>query len=177
MANMEAKFEARQDTAEKIVEKFGFDQPSAFDLVDRNKYADDDSYLDAVVKMDMELNSPAYQEARRRLKAEYRERQEAELEERIKNECTEREAQFAEIRSGIELSDDEKKESDARASAMAHYDLACGKIDSSELGSSIARYAEKFSGERKDSKAASQVFNNMFRDILRKNMRGRRQGL
>lgn len=47
-------------------------------LVDRRKYADDESYLDAVIKADMERNNPEYQAARRRLKAEYREHMERE---------------------------------------------------------------------------------------------------
>ena len=174
MAEMQAKIETRQDTAAKIAEKMGFDQPSAFDLVDRSRYADDESYLDAVIKADMELNSPEYQAARRRLKAEYKKRQEAEEKERIERECTVREAQFADIRAATELTNADQKEIDIQAVAMARRDLADGKIDVNDLGSSIEKYAKELADDRKDSKASAQLFNSMFRDILRGQLRGRR---
>lgn len=76
MADMDLRIETTKSTRAKIAEKMGLDQPSAFDLVDRSRYADGESYLDAVIKADMERNNPEYQAARRRLKAEYRERME-----------------------------------------------------------------------------------------------------
>lgn len=174
MTNTEGRIETRQDTAAKIAEKMGLDQPSAFDLVDRSKYDDDESYLDAVIKADMELNSPEYQAARRRLKAEYKKRREAEEKERIEHERTVREAQFADIRAATELTSTDQKEIDMQAVAMARRDLADGKIAASGLGSSIEQYAKELADDRKDSKASAQLFNSMFRDILRDQLRGRR---
>ena len=48
MADMDLRIETTESTRAKIAEKMGLDQPSAFDLVDRSKYADDESYLDAL---------------------------------------------------------------------------------------------------------------------------------
>ena len=45
MAEMDMRIETTESTRAKIAEKMGLDQPSAFDLVDRSKYADDESYL------------------------------------------------------------------------------------------------------------------------------------
>ena len=50
MAEMDMKIETTESTRAKIAERLGFDQPSAFDLVDRSKYATEDAYLDALVK-------------------------------------------------------------------------------------------------------------------------------
>jgi len=76
MAEMEMKVETRANTAAKMAAMMGTDQPSVFELVDRSKYATEDAYLDALVKTEMERNSPEYQEARRRLKRQYMEMQE-----------------------------------------------------------------------------------------------------
>ena len=75
MAEMEMRVETRADAAAKMAAMMGTDQPSVFEIVDRSKYATDDAYLDALVKAEMERSSPEYQEARRRLKRQYMERQ------------------------------------------------------------------------------------------------------
>lgn len=156
MAEMQAKIETRQDTAAKFAAKLGVDQLSPFDLVDRNKYADDESYLDAVVKVDMERRSPAYQEARRRLSAEYRERKERE--QRISQDKI-----YRDIRSTVELDSLDQKEIDAQAAEMARRDLAAGRISVSDLGGAIEGYAKQLSEKRKDTKAGNQLFNAMLR--------------
>lgn len=156
MSKMDMKVETTESTKAKIVEKLGFDQPSAFDLVDRRKYADDESYLDAVIKADMERNNPEYQAARRRLKAEYRQRQEME-------QRTEREASYKRIRAEVQLADLDRREIDAEAANLARRDLAAGRISASGLGAAIEQYAEKLTEKRKDTKASSQLINAMLR--------------
>lgn len=74
---MEVRVETSETKRAKIAERLGFDQPSALDLVDRRDYQSEDAYLDAAVKAEMERNSPEYQAIRRKLAAEYRQKQEA----------------------------------------------------------------------------------------------------
>ena len=156
MTNTEGRIETRQDTAAKIAEKMGLDRPSAFDLVDRSRYADDESYLDAVIKADMERNNPEYQAARRRLKMEYRERME-------QAQRTEQEAAYKEIRSTVQLDGLDQREIDTQAAEMARRDLAAGRISASGLGKAIEDYAKQLTEKRKDTKAGNQLFNAMLR--------------
>ena len=156
MAEMDMRIETTKSTRAKFAEKMGLDQPSAFDLVDRRKYADDESYLDAVIKADMERNNPEYQAARRRLKAEYRERMERE-------QRAEQEAAYKEIRSTVQLDGLDQRESDTQAAEMARRDLAAGRISASGLGKAIEDYAKKLTEKRKDTKASNQLFNAMLR--------------
>lgn len=156
MAEMDMRIETTKSTRAKFAEKMGLDQPSAFDLVDRRKYADDESYLDAVIKADMERNNPEYQAARRRLKAEYRERMERE-------QRAEQEAAYKEIRSTVQLDGLDQREIDTQAAEMARRDLAAGRISASSLGKAIEDYAKKLTEKRKDTKASNQLFNAMLR--------------
>ena len=156
MANMEAKIETRQDTAAKFAAKLGVDQPSPFDLVDRSKFADEDAYLDAVTKMELERSSKEYQAARRRLSAEYRERQERE-------QRAAQSAAYQEIRSTVELDDLDRREIDTQAAEMARRDLAAGRISASGLGEAIETYVQQLTEKRKDTRASNQLFNAMLR--------------
>lgn len=156
MAEMDMRIETTKSTRAKFAEKMGLDQPSAFDLVDRRKYADDESYLDAVIKADMERNNPEYQAARRRLKAEYRERMERE-------QRAEQEAAYKQIRSTVQLDGLDQREIDTQAAEMARRDLAAGRISASSLGKAIEDYAKKLTEKRKDTKASNQLFNAMLR--------------
>ena len=156
MAEMELRIETPESTRAKIAEKMGLDRPSAFDLVDRSRYADDESYLDAVIKADMERNNPEYQAARRRLKMEYRERME-------QAQRTEQEAAYKEIRSTVQLDGLDQREIDTQAAEMARRDLAAGRISASGLGKAIEDYAKQLTEKRKDTKASNQLFNAMLR--------------
>ena len=156
MADIDLRIETPESTRTKIAEKLGLDQPSAFDLVDRSKYADDESYLDAVIKADMERNNPEYQAARRRLKQEYRERMERE-------QRTEQEAAYKEIRSTVQLDGLDQREIDTQAAEMARRDLAAGRISASGLGKAIEDYAKQLTEKCKDEKACNQLFNAMLR--------------
>lgn len=153
---MDMKIETAESTRAKAAAKLGFDQPSAFDLVDARQYTDNESYLDALVEADLKLNNPEYQAARRRLKAEYRERLESERR-------AAQEAAYKDIRSSVRLDDLDQRQIDAEAAELARRDLAAGRIVASAMGSAIETYAEKLTEQRKDSRAANQLFNAMLR--------------
>lgn len=142
----------------KAAAKMGLDQPSALDLVSRRDYSSDEAYLDAAVKAELERSNPEYQAIRRRLAAEYRER----------NEETERKAQaekYKEIRSNVQLWDTDIRAIDAEAAEMARRDLAAGRIGASEVGKTIEKYAKELTEKRKDTKAANQHFNEILRGM------------
>lgn len=56
--NIEAKIETPTTIRDRVVDAFGFNEPSALDLVDRSKFADEDAFLDAAVKAEMERRAP-----------------------------------------------------------------------------------------------------------------------
>lgn len=156
MAEMDMRIETRESTTAKVAEKLGFDQVSAFQLVDRSKFSDDESYLDAVIKVEMERSSPEYRAARQRVKAQYREKLEREQREK-------QNTAYKGIRSTVQLDSVDIKEIDAQAAELAKRDLAAGRISASGLGSAIAKYAEQLTEKRKDTKDSNQLFNSMLR--------------
>ena len=156
MAEMQMRIETRETTTAKVAEKLGFDQVSAFQLVDRSKFSDDESYLDAVIKVEMERSSPEYRAARQRVKAQYREKLEREQLEK-------QESAYKEIRSTMQLDSVDIKEIDAQAAELAKRDLAAGRISASDLGTAIAHYADQLTEKFKDTKASNRLFNDMLR--------------
>lgn len=159
MSETTIAFETREDTEAKVAAMMGTDQPSVFEIVNRENYATEDAYLDALVKTEMERNSPEYQEARRRLKREYMQRQESE-------NTAKREAKRKEIRASMDLSDYDRKEIDRQAGERARMDLAAGRIGASDLAATIEQYAKKFSEKRKDELTSNQIMNMIFRNQI-----------
>lgn len=156
MSEMDMRIETTESTRAKIAEKMGFDQPSVFEVVNRSQYATEDAYLDALTIEQMRRDNPEYQATRRRLKAEYRERQEQEQQEA-------QEAAYKSIRSAVQLDDLDLREIDTQAAELARRDLAAGRIGASSLGETIERHAKELTETRKDSKARNQFFNAMLR--------------
>ncbi len=151
-----ANIESKDTIREKMAEKLGFNCVSVLDLVDRNKFADDESYIDACTRAELERSSPEYRAARSRLKAEFNARRDAE----------QRQAQgkaYKSIRAGITLDDLDRRNIDEEAAALARRDLAANRIAASALGATIEKYAQTLSEKRKDEKAAAQMFNGMLR--------------
>ena len=156
MSEMDMRIETTESTRAKIAEKMGFDQPSVFEVVNRSQYATEDAYLDALAIEQMRRDNPKYQATRRRLKAEYRERQEQEQREA-------QEAAYKSIRSAVQLDELDRREIDKQAAELARRDLAAGRTSASGLGETIERYAQKLSEKCKDRKASSQLFNQILR--------------
>lgn len=156
---MEARVETRESTRQQIAAKLGLDQPSPFDLVDRSKYPDDETYLNAVVAAKMAQNNPEYQEAQRKIRAEY-----MAMQEQKRSEDNER--VYKEIRSDVKLDSVDVNEINAKAAELAKRDLAAGKIGASDLGTAIVQHAQELTEKRKDTKASNQLFNAMLRGQL-----------
>ncbi len=156
---MEIRVDTRESTRQKIATKLGLDQPSPFDLVDRSKFADDESYLNAVIAAKMAQNNPEYQEAQRKIRAEFLER-----EERKRDEA--REEAYKKIRAEIKLDSVDVNEINAKAAELAKRDLAAGKINASDLGTAIVQHAQELTEKRKDTKASNKVLNAMLRGQL-----------
>ena len=157
--NINANIETAESIKERAKAAFGFDLPSALDVVERSNYATDEQYLDACTRYEMERSSPEYRAARSRLKAEYRQRTE-EQERRAQAE------NYKAIRSSVSLDSIDQRNIDEKAADLARQDLAAGRIAASGLGDAIAKYAEKLGEERKTEKASAQMFNALMRGQL-----------
>lgn len=153
---LNANIETKESTREKARAALGIDLSSSLDLVDRSSYSDEESYLDACVRMELERSSPEYRSARSRLKAEYRARQE-------KQERAEQAANYKMIRASVSLDSVDQKSIDEQAADLARRDLAAGRISASALGATIEQYARDLSEKKKDSKASNALFNAMLR--------------
>lgn len=153
---MNARIDTPETIRERAMEAFGFNEPSALDAVDRNKYGSEDAYIDACVKAEMERSNPEYRAVRSRLKAEYRQRQEEQQREA-------QSAAYQTIRASVGLDGADRRDIDQRATEMAHRDLAANRIAASELGAAIEKYAADLGEQRKNEKASAQLFNAMLR--------------
>lgn len=157
--NINANIETAGTVREKVKTALGFDCASALDLVRREDFADDEAYLDAAAKAELERSSPEYRAARNRLKSEYRARQEEE----------QRQAQseaYKTIREKVELDSLDRRTIDEQAVSLARRDLAANRIAASELGKTIERYAAELSEKRKSEKATNTMFNAVLRGTL-----------
>lgn len=156
--NINANIETAESIKERAKAAFGFDLPSALDLVKRSDYDSDEAYLDACTRAEMERSSE-YISARRRLKSEYRQRTE-EQERKAQDEA------YKTIRAAVTLDSIDQRNIDEKAADLARQDLAAGRIAASGLGDAIAKYAEKLGEERKTEKASAQMFNALMRGQL-----------
>lgn len=156
--NINANIETAESIKERAKAAFGFDLPSALDLVKRSDYDSDEAYLDACTRAEME-RGPEYRAARSRLKAEYRQRTE-EQERRAQDEA------YKTIRAAVTLDSIDQRNIDEKAADLARQDLAAGRIAASGLGDAIAKHAEKLGEERKTEKASAQMFNALMRGQL-----------
>lgn len=157
--NINANIETAGTVREKVKSALGFDCASALDLVRREDFADDEAYLDAAAKAELERSSPECRSVRNRLKNEYRARQEEE----------QRQAQseaYKTIRENTSLDDLDRRSIDEQAVSLARRDLAANRIAASELGKSIERYAAELGEKRKSEKATSAMFNAVLRGAL-----------
>ena len=152
--NINANIETADTVREKVKSALGFDCASALDLVRREDFADDEAYLDAAVKAELERANPEYRAARSRLKNEYRARQE-EAQRQAQSEA------FKAIRENTSLDDLDRRSIDEQAVSLARRDLAANRIAASELGKTIERYAAELSEKRKSEKATNTMFNAM----------------
>lgn len=154
--NINANIETAESVREKAKAALGLDLTSALDIVNRGDYADDEQYLDAAVKAEMERSNPEYRAIRSRLKAELRQRTEQE-ERKAQSEA------YKAIRAGVSLDSVDQKNIDTEAADLARRDLAAGRISASTLGATIEQYARDLSEKKKDSKASNALFNAMLR--------------
>ena len=157
--NINAHLETADSVREKAKSALGFDCASALDLVRREDFADDEAYLDAAAKAELERSSPEYRAARSRLKAEYRARQEKE-QRAAQNKA------YKSIRAEVSLDALDRRTIDEQAADLARRDLAANRIAASELGRTVERYAAELGEKRKNEKASAAMFNAMMRGKL-----------
>lgn len=151
-----SKFETSGETVARVTKALGFDAPDALDVVDRNQYADEDSYLDAVALETMRRNNPEFAAARRTAAARYRERQAAAERERQRQE-------YGRLRASVKLDSVEAQAIDRRAREMAGADVMARRISAADLSESIEKHKKALTEQKKDSKAAAQQMNNLIR--------------
>lgn len=161
MNDIEMTIDTGDTLREKLTRALGFDEKSALDLVDRSKFADEDSYIDAAVRMELERSSPEYRAARNRIKAELRQRTERE-------ELEARRADYSAIRASVELDAFDRNQINKQAAELAARDLNAGRIPAAALNETISKYSEQLEKETLDEKASNQQFNNILRGMWRR---------
>jgi hypothetical protein len=129
---------------------------NALDAVNRDDFPDDESYLRAATKIQLERSTPEYQRAYASLAAEYSKRQEEK--QRAANE-----ARYKELSRTVQLDSVELGNVEKKAREAAQRDLAAKRIDLSGVGAAIEKYAAQFEKEERESKIGRVMLNELIR--------------
>lgn len=157
---MKAKTESKETEIEELADKLAFIEPSPLDLVDPRRYADYDSYIDAVVKLELERSSPEYKAARQRVVSELKKRAEREKRER-------QSAQYKAIRERTDLNSVEKSAIRSRAIDLTLIDFRAERICAADLPKVISEYAQALTEEALHDKAINELYADALRAAAR----------
>ena len=140
----------------KILKQLGFDAPSASELIKREDFKDERSYLAALADMAAKLENPAVKDAIRKAGRES-------VDIDVEAERNRQRDEFGKIRKSVKLTERDEQEINSEAARLARADLAAGKITYGDVGGSIEKYAAELTNKKLDSKAAGYQFNMALR--------------
>lgn len=129
---------------------------NALDAVSREDFPDDESYLRAATKIQLERSTPEYQRAYASLAAEYSKRQEEK--QRAANE-----ERYKELSRTVQLDSVEMGKVEAKAREAAQRDLAAHRITVAGMGAAIEKYAAQFEEDERKSKIGRVMINELIR--------------
>lgn len=129
---------------------------NALDAVNRDDFPDDESYLRAATKVQLERSTPEYQRAYASLAAEYSKRQEEKQREANKK-------RYEELARDVRLDSVEMGKVEAKAREAAQRDLAAKRINLSGVGAAIEKYAAQFEEDERKSKIGRVMINELIR--------------
>lgn len=141
---------------EVFTQRLTGDAFNALDAVNRDDFPDDESYLRAATKVQLERSTPEYQRAYASLAAEYQKRQEVKQKEA-------NEARYKELSRTVQLDSVELSNVDKKAREAAQKDLAAGRIAVADVGKAIDEYGKRFEKEARESKIGRVMINEMIR--------------
>ena len=141
---------------EAFTQRMTGDSFSALDVVNREDFPDDESYLRAATKIQLERSTPEYQRAYASLAAEYSKRQEEKQREANKK-------RYEELSRDVRLDSVEMGKVEAKAREAAQRDLAAQRITVAGMGAAIEKYAAQFEKEERESKIGRVMINEMIR--------------
>lgn len=165
-----AKVETSADTRERAIRALGLDEVPVEKKLNRSDFPSDESYFDAVARLSVQHNDPAYREAYRAIRRQYNAEKEA-----AEADAAEQQHQ-AEIDQAIRdcvLSTSEQARVDDEARSRARADLAAGRISFQQLGAVVADYAEKLTAEAKELKVHNADINKQIRAAMSQVIRQR----
>lgn len=129
---------------------------NALDAVNRDDFPDDESYLRAATKVQLERSTPEYQRAYASLAAEYSKRQEEKQREANKK-------RYEELARDVRLDSVEMGKVEAKAREAAQRDLAAKRITVAGMGAAIEKYAAQFEDDERKSKIGRVMINELIR--------------
>lgn len=144
------------ESREAIAQRLTGGNFNALDAVSREDFPDDESYLRAATKIQLERSTPEYQRAYASLAAEYSKRQEEK--QRAANEERYKELSRTVQLDSVELGNVEKKAREA-----AQRDLAAKRITVAGMGAAIEKYAAQFEEDERKSKIGRVMINELIR--------------
>ena len=157
------ELQTRESVREKAAAFFGFDQPSAADVIHREDYATDADYVVALAKMEKHMDTPEYQKAIRKAKIEAKQKAEEE-------EQKARRKEYEEIRKSVHLNDFEQSQVEDEARRRAAADFRDGIISASEISKRALEHLGKLEKEALDKKANNMHFNSLIRRERERNI-------
>ncbi len=148
-------------TAEKLASRLNgqTDTKAALNMVKREDFPDDTSYLTAATKAYLERSDPAFAKAYSSIAAEYQKQTE-------EQQIARNRERYAELSKTVQLDDFERKEVERQARAAAERDLAAKRITLDGMGKAIAAHAEKFTAKAKEEKIGRVMMNEQLRAAM-----------
>ena len=143
--------------------RMGLHMPNLKDVIKREDYPDDDAYVDAISRKELEMEeNPRLAELKRKHYVELARQREEEQREKEKQ-------RQAAARAAAKLTEKEKKEVAAAALDAANDDLRSGRITLEQFDEVKEKHRERLENRRLDDKATGAVFNEWFKQELGRN--------
>ena len=130
--------------------------PDAMNDFNRDDFASDAAFLDAVATENVRRNTPEYQAAYKEATNKLREMQR-------EKDMKEAERQYAEAKAKIQLSEFKQNQLRSKAVNRAEVDLQSGKIKAEDFEATANKYYDEYVNKEK----GDQVINQRFNDIIR----------
>ena len=146
-----------------IANRIGMQMPNVKDTIKREDFPDDDSYVEALARRELETEeNPRLAELKRKHDVELARQREEEQKAAEKR-------QYEEARAAAKLTEKEKQEVAAEALDAATADLNSGRITHEQFEETREKHREKIESARLDHKTTGAFFNKWFNQEVTRN--------
>ena len=153
----------KDEYLQNIENRMGLHMPNSADVIKREDYPDDDSYITALARRDLEMEeNPRLVELKRKHYIQLEKQRQAEAEEA-------RQKARQEKRAAAKLTAREAAEVAEKALAAANDDLRRGLITAQEFDDTRKKHVDRLESKALDDKVNGEIFNEWARAEIQRN--------